>query len=115
MALVNRGGTEVLGRPTYASLAEARAGLGEPVDLVVLCVPATAFVATVGEAVAAGARAVVAITAGLSELGAEGALAEAEAVAVARAGGAVLVGPNCLGIADTGAGLQLSHAVLPAG
>ena len=65
----------------------ARDGLGQPVDLVVLCVPATAFVATVGEAVAAGARAVVAITAGLSELGAEGARAEAEAVAVARAGG----------------------------
>ena len=36
-------------------------------------------------------------------------------MAVARAGGAVLVGPNCLGIADTGAGLQLSHAVLPPG
>ena len=47
--------------------------------------------------------------------GAEGARVEAEAVAVARAAGAVLVGPNCLGIADTGAGLQLSHAVLPAG
>ncbi len=115
VALVNRGGTEVLGRATYPSLAAAAAGLGEPVDLVVVCVPATAFVATVGEAVAAGARAVVAITAGLSELGAEGARAEAEAVAMARAAGAVLVGPNCLGIADTGADLQLSHAVLPAG
>ncbi len=115
VALVNRAGGEVLGRPTYPSLAAASAGLGEPVDLVVLCVPATAFVATVGEAVAAGARAVVAITAGLSELGAEGARAEAEAVALARAAGAVLVGPNCLGIADTGAGLQLSHAVLPPG
>jgi acyl-CoA synthetase (NDP forming) len=81
----------------------------------VVCVPATSFVATVGEAVAAGARAVVAITAGLSELGAEGARAEAEAVAVARAAGAVLVGPNCLGIADTGADLQLCHALLPPG
>ncbi len=71
--------------------------------------------ATVTEAVAAGARAVVAITAGLAELGADGARLEAEAVAAARAGGAVLVGPNCLGIADTGAGLQLSHGLLPAG
>ena len=115
VALVNRGGTEVLGQPTYASLAEARAAIGEPVDLVVLCMPASAFAATVEEAVAAGARAVVAITAGLAELGAEGARAEAEAVALARAGGAVLVGPNCIGIADTGAGLQLSHAVLPPG
>ena len=107
--------SEVLGRPTYRSLAEAREGLGQPLDLVVVCVPATAFVATVVEAVAAGARAVVGITAGLSELGAEGARAEAEAVAVARAAGAVLVGPNCLGIADTGADLQLCHAVLPPG
>ena len=105
----------MLGRPTYSSLAEARAALGEPPDLVVLCVPATAFVDTVGEAVAAGARAVVAITAGLSELGEEGVRAEAEAVALARAAGAVLVGPNCIGIADTGAGLQLTHAVLPPG
>ena len=115
VALVNRSGTEVLGRSTYRTLAEAREGLGQPADLVVVCVPATSFVATVGEAVTAGARAVVGITAGLAELGAEGALAEAEAVAVARAAGAVLVGPNCLGIADTGADLQLCHAVLPAG
>src|ERR1700759_5405659 len=98
VALVSRSGTEVLGQPTYASLALARQVLGHPLDLVVLCVPADAFVPTVGDAVAAGARAVVAITAGLSELGAEGARAEAEAVAIARAGGAVLVGPNCLGV-----------------
>ena len=115
VALVNRAGTEVLGRATYPTLAAAREGLGAPVDLVVVCVPATAFVATVGEAVAVGARAVVAITAGLAELGAEGARAEAEAVALAHAGGAVLVGPNCIGIADTGADLQLSHALLPPG
>jgi acyl-CoA synthetase (NDP forming) len=115
VALVNRAGIEVLGRPTYSSLADARVGLGEPLDLVVVCVPATAFAATVVEAVAVGARAVVGITAGLSELGADGARAEAEAVAVVRAAGAVLVGPNCLGIADTGADLQLCHAVLPPG
>jgi acetate---CoA ligase (ADP-forming) len=115
VALVNRSGAEVLGRATYATLVEARAGLGQPPDLVVVCVPASAFVATVVDAVAAGARAIVGITAGLSELGGEGARAEAEAVAVARAGGVVLVGPNCLGIADTGADLQLSHAVLPPG
>ncbi len=115
VALVNHAGVEVLGRPTYTSLTEAREGLGVPLDLVVVCVPATAFVATVVEAVAVGARAVVGITAGLSELGADGARAEAEAVAVVRAAGAVLVGPNCLGIADTGVDLQLCHAVLPPG
>jgi acyl-CoA synthetase (NDP forming) len=115
VALVNRGGGRVLGRPTCPSLAEARAVLGGPPELVVVCVPAPGFLAAVGEAVEVGARAVVAITAGLSELGAEGARAEAEAVRLARAAGAVLVGPNCLGVADTGAGLQLCHAVLPPG
>ena len=115
VALVNRRGVEVLGRTTYRSLALARQGLGQSLDLVVVCVPAAALVDTVAEAAEAGARAVVAITAGLAELGADGARVEAEAVAVARAAGAVLVGPNCLGIADTGAGLQLSHAELPPG
>ena len=113
--LVNRNGTEVLGRPTYPTMAEARRAHGDAIDLVVVCVPATALVTTVAEAVDAGARALVVITAGLSELGAEGAVIEAEAVAIARSAGAVLVGPNCLGVADTGTGLQLSHAVLPAG
>jgi acyl-CoA synthetase (NDP forming) len=115
IALVNQRGVEVLGQSTYRSLALARDGLGQPLDLVVVCVPAAALVATVAEAAAAGARAVVAITAGLAELGAEGARTEAAAVAAARAGGAVLVGPNCLGIADTGADLQLSHGLLPPG
>src|ERR1700712_3587523 len=64
VALVNRSGTDVLGQPTYPSLTAAREGLGVPMDLVVLCVPATAFVETVSDAVAAGARAIVGITAG---------------------------------------------------
>ena len=115
VALVNRGGAPVLGRPTHPTLASAAEELGEPPGLVVLCVPAAGFVAAVREAVAVGSRAIVAITAGLSEVGSEGAVAEAEAVRLTRAAGVVLVGPNCLGVADTGAGLQLSHAVLPPG
>lgn len=115
VALVNRAGTDVLGHPTHSSLAAARAAVGEPLELVVVCVPATALLTTVADAVAAGARVVVAITAGLAELGAEGALVEAEAVRIAREGGAVLVGPNCLGVADTTTGLQLAHAWLPPG
>lgn len=115
VVLVNRHGGEVLGRPAYPSAEEAAAAVGRSVDLAVVCVPAAGFVAAVTDAVAAGARAVVAITAGLSEAGAEGARIEAEALAVTRAGGAVLVGPNCLGVVDTTTGLQLAHAALPAG
>lgn len=113
--LVNRRGGEVLGRAAYRSAQEAASTHGAPVDLAVLCVPVEGFVASVVDAVAAGARAIVAITAGLSETGPAGARVEAEALAIARAAGAVLVGPNCLGIVDTTTGLQLAHAVLPAG
>ena len=113
--LVNAHGGEVLGHPTHPSAQAAAAAHDVDVDLAVLCVPVGRFVASVSDAVAAGARAIVAITAGLSETGAEGARLEDEALAIARGAGAVLVGPNCLGVVDTTTGLQLAHAVLPAG
>ena len=112
--LVSRRGGEVLGMPTHPSVQAAAAAHDLTVDLAVLCVPAAGFVAAVADAVAAGARAIVAITAGLSETGAEGARREAEGVAIARAADAVLVGPNCLGITDTATGLDLAPT-LPVG
>jgi acetate---CoA ligase (ADP-forming) len=64
--LVNRSGADVLGRRTYRSLGE----LPEPPELVVLAVPAAAFEEATDAALAAGARAIVAIAAGLGEAGA---------------------------------------------
>jgi acyl-CoA synthetase (NDP forming) len=113
--LVNRRGVPVLGRPTDATLAEARRGLGEPLDLVVVCVPAPALAVAVTDALTEGARSLVVITAGLSELGEAGAETERETVRLVRAAGAQLVGPNCLGIVDTTSDLQLTHDLLPAG
>ena len=113
--LVSRRGGEVLGVRTHATAVAAAAAHDLRVDLAVLCVPAGGFVAAVTDAVAAGARAIVAITAGLSETGAEGARLEAEGLAIARGAGAVVVGPNCLGVVDTATGLQLAPALLPVG
>ncbi|WP_211318749.1 acetate--CoA ligase family protein [Nocardioides silvaticus] len=113
--LVNHRGGTVLGEPVHVSAVAGARALDVRVDLAVVCVPAHGFVASVADAVSAGARAIVGITAGLSETGAEGARVETEAVAVAREAGAVLVGPNCLGIVDTSTDLQLAHAALPAG
>ena len=113
--LVNRRGGEVLGEPAYPSAEAAASARDLRVDLAVLCVPAEGFVASMSDAVAAGARAIVGITAGLSEASAEGARLEAEALAIARAAGAVLIGPNSLGVVDTTTRLQLAHAVLPPG
>ncbi len=113
--LVNHRGDDVLGVATHRSAHAAAAAHGAPVDLAVLCVPAGGFVDAVADAVAAGARAIVAITAGLAEVGADGARREAEGVAIARAAGAVLVGPNCLGVVDTTTGLHLAPVDLPSG
>src|SRR5919204_6919937 len=61
--LVNRGGREILGRPSYRSLAE----LPEAPELVAVAVPAAGFEEAVDAALAAGARAIVGISAGLGE------------------------------------------------
>jgi acyl-CoA synthetase (NDP forming) len=114
VVLVNRSGRDVLGRPTHLSLVAAHAA-GADVDLAVLCVPAAGLVEAVHDAVDAGARSLVVITAGLSEHDDAGARVEQAALLIARAAGVVLVGPNCLGVVDTGTSLQLSHAVLPPG
>jgi acyl-CoA synthetase (NDP forming) len=109
--LVNRNGGEVMGRKAFRSLAE----LPEPPELVALAVPAVAFEDAVGDAVAVGAKAIVAITAGLGELGPEGQARERAVAAQVRAAGARLLGPNCLGVFDAGAELDLGSNELQGG
>jgi acyl-CoA synthetase (NDP forming) len=109
--LVNRSGGEILGTPSYSSLAD----LPDAPELVVVCVPAATFETAVGDALSAGAQALVGISAGLGETGEEGRAREQTVVERVRAAGAVLLGPNCLGVADTGADLDLGWTPLPAG
>lgn len=109
--LVNRGRDTVLGRPTYPSVS----AVGEPVDLVVVAVPAAGFEAAVDDALAAGARAIVGISAGLGEAGEEGRLAQERVTAKVRAAGARLLGPNCLGVLDHTTGLTLASNEFPVG
>ena len=106
MFLVNRGGGDVLGHKTYPSLSE----LPEPVELVVITIAAAGFEQAVDDAVRAGARVIVAITAGLGEMGGSGRDLERAVVDRVRAAGAVLVGPNCLGVIDTHFELDLAYA-----
>lgn len=101
--LVNRNGGEILGRTAFRSLGELP---GEP-ELVVIALPAEAFDDAIDDALAAGARAIVAITAGLGEVDEAGKAREAAAAERVRAAGAVLLGPNCLGVYDAAASLDL--------
>jgi acetate---CoA ligase (ADP-forming) len=108
--LVNRKGGEILGRPAYPSLDQ----LPEPPELVVVTVPASGFEEAVEASLAAGAKAIVAISAGLGEMGQDGRAREEAVVARVREAGAVLVGPNCLGVYDAQAELELcSEELVP--
>jgi acyl-CoA synthetase (NDP forming) len=109
--LVGRNGGELHGMTVHRSLAE----LPEAPELVVLSVPADGLEQAVNDSLAAGARALVAIAAGFAELGEEGAARERALVERVRAAGAVLVGPNCLGLFDGASELQLASVPLPAG
>ncbi|RDI75858.1 Acyl-CoA synthetase (NDP forming) [Gaiella occulta] len=101
--LVNRKGGEILGRQALRSLDE----LPEAPELVVVALAAAAFEDAIDASLAAGARAIVAITAGLGEVGAEGKARELAVVERVRAAGAVMLGPNCLGVYDASAELDL--------
>jgi acetate---CoA ligase (ADP-forming) len=101
--LVNAKGGGILGQTAYRAASE----LPEPPELVVLTVPERRFEEAVADALGAGARALVAITAGLAEGGEEGRARERAVVARVREAGAVMLGPNCGGVADTGAELDL--------
>ena len=101
--LVNHRAETLFGRPIFASMAD----LPEGADLVVIAVPATALDDTVEAALAAGARAIVVISAGGSS---DAALAKR-----VRDAGAVMLGPNCLGVLDWSQELELVPNPLPAG
>jgi acetate---CoA ligase (ADP-forming) len=109
--LVNRNGGEILERSAFRSLAD----LPEAPELVVLSVPAAGFEEAVEASLAAGARALVGISAGLGESGPHGRARERAVVERVREAGAVLLGPNCLGVYDASTELDLSSNEVPAG
>jgi acetate---CoA ligase (ADP-forming) len=109
--LVNAAGAEILGEQVFRSLDELPAAP----ELAVISVPALGFERAVDEALAAGAKAIVAITAGLGEHDEGGRRVEAAVAERIRAAGAVMLGPNCLGVFDAGQELDLGWSALPAG
>ena len=110
---VNRGGESVAGVRGYASVDE----LPERPDLAVVCVPAAHVLASVEAALRQGILAICVISAGFAETGTEGREREERLVALVRAHGARLIGPNCLGIAVSSARLNATFGprALPPG
>jgi acetyltransferase len=103
---VNAKRAEVCGVKAYSTIA----ALPEVPELVIIVTPAATVPALVEEAGAAGVKAVVVISAGFKETGAEGANLEAEVHAAARRHGVRLIGPNCLGLMNPHAGMNATFA-----
>ena len=91
---VNPRGGVFFGVRAYSSLAD----LPEAPDLALLAVGRPQVKPLLDECGSRGVKAVVVLTAGFSETGAEGAAQEAEILEVARRHGLTLIGPNCVGL-----------------
>ena len=103
---VNRNAGSVAGVRGYGSIAD----VPDPVDLVVVCVPAAAVLDSVESALDFGVKAVCVISAGFAEVGSEGEGRQRALLALIRAHGARLLGPNCLGISSAGVRLNATFA-----
>ena len=103
---VNRHGEPVAGVRAYSSIEE----IPDEVDLVVISVPAASVLAAAEQALREGVRALIVISAGFAEVGSEGAERQERLLALVRAHGARLIGPNCLGIAAAAPSLNATFA-----
>ena len=94
---VNPKATSIMGVKAYPDLTR----VPDPVDLVVVIVPAASVVEVIEQAGAIGAKGAVVLSAGFKEIGAQGKLLEQQLLAAAKRAGLSLIGPNCLGVINT--------------
>jgi len=98
---VNPNGEEVLGFKAYRSVKD----IPEPVDLAVFIVPAEKTLEPLKECAEKKVPAVVIASGGYAEVDNQGARLQEEIMAVARASGTRIIGPNTSGLTSTPASL----------
>lgn len=101
---VNPKGGEFFGLKAYASIEE----LPEAPDMALLAVGGHQIAPMLEQCGKKGIKAAIAIAAGFSEMGEDGAEAEREIARIATEGGVTLMGPNCMGMISNEVSL---HAV----
>ena len=98
---INPGGEEILGLKSYRTVRE----IPEKVDLAVLIVPAEKTLEALSECGAKKIPAAVISSGGYAEIGEEGARMQDQMLALARASGMRIIGPNTSGLTSTPASL----------
>ncbi|MFE4588922.1 bifunctional acetate--CoA ligase family protein/GNAT family N-acetyltransferase [Streptomyces laurentii] len=97
------------GVPAHRGLA----GIGEPVDLAIVAVPADQVPAAVADCGEHGVRGLVVLSAGYAESGAEGRERQRALVRQARSYGMRIIGPNAFGIINTAEAVRLNASLAP--
>ena len=101
--LVNPKRDELFGMKAYHSITE----VDKEIDLVMIVVAPRFVASAVAESVKMGAKGVIVITAGLGETGEEGKKIEAEILAEAAKTGTYVIGPNCSGMFNASADINM--------
>ena len=91
---VNPKARSILSVKSYAAIS----AIPDPVDLSIIILPPIAALAAVEESISKGIKGIVIVSAGFREVGGEGLEIENKIVALCKAAGVRLVGPNCLGV-----------------
>jgi len=95
--------------PAYPSAREVPHGT----DLAIMVTPREAVLEAVDDCAAAGIRALVVLTAGFAEAGAEGRALQKKLLEKARGHGMRVVGPNSMGLLNTDPEVRLNASVSP--
>lgn len=104
---VNPKGGEILGVKTYASIAE----IPQTPETAIIITPAPTVPGLMEECAAKGTTNIVIISAGFKETGTDdGKAREADVLRIAQEKNLTVIGPNCLGIIRTDAGMNASFA-----
>ena len=84
-----------------------------PVDLAIIAVPSGGVLEVARECGEKGVRALLVISAGFAEVGAEGKRLQEELLRITRTYGMRLLGPNCLGLINTAPDVRLNASFAP--
>ena len=106
---VHQTAVAVAGVRAYTSVLD----IPDDVDLAVVAVRADAVHEVVEQCASKGVRGLIVVSSGFGEIGDEGRARQEELVRLARAYGMRVVGPNCLGIANTDTDVRLNATLAP--
>ncbi|MCY4230866.1 MAG: acetate--CoA ligase family protein [Alphaproteobacteria bacterium] len=98
---VNPGAAEIQGLPAFPGIAD----IPGAVDMAVIVVPMPHVEAAVTACIEKGVKAAIVLSSGFAEISEEGAQAQRRLADLGTEGGLRIMGPNCMGVMNTGTGM----------